>query len=120
VLTSPGVSGPETDDRFERLEVLIRAESADTRGMVTALRALLDERTAELHRLIGQNRTVISQEAAETREYVDLRTQETRTHFDIIAESLRDDIRKVAEGHGTLRRDLDELKSGQRRSPRRR
>jgi len=111
------MSGPEFDARFERLEVLIRAESADTRGMVAALRALLDERTAELHRLIDQK---IGHEAAETREYVDLRAQETRTHFDVVAGGLRDDIRKIAEGHGTLRRDLDELKAGQRRSPRRR
>ena len=66
---SPDMSGPEFDERFERLEALVRAESAETRAMIADTRALVDERTADtrtliderttgLRRLIDQNRSL--------------------------------------------------------------
>ena len=145
VQTSAGMSGPEFDARFERLEVLIRAESAaviaqtralmdertdetralidertdETRALIdertVTLRTLIDERSAELRRQIDQNRALIGQEAAETREYVDLRASETRTHFDAVAEQLREEIKGIADGYGALRGDVNELKAGQAR-----
>src|SRR5262245_57421025 len=35
---------------------------------------------------------------------------ETRRHFDVVAESLRSDIRLIAEGHGVLAESIDRLR----------
>lgn len=42
-----------------------------------------------------------------TREEMQLAAAETRRHFDVVAESLRDDIRIVAEGVATLAQRFD-------------
>jgi chromosome segregation ATPase len=65
-----------SDERFDRLEALIRSE------------------------------------AAETREYVDLRFGEARRHFDVLADDLREKIGYLAEGCDSLRSDVTELKGG--------
>ena len=49
----------------------------------------------------------------ETREFAQGLATETRRHFDVVAESLRSDIRLVAEGHTTLARQLDEQRREQ-------
>jgi hypothetical protein len=37
--------------------------------------------------------------------------QQTRRHFDVVAESLRGDIRLVAEGHAGLQQRVDRLET---------
>ena len=58
---------------------------------------------------------MIGEEAAETREYVDLRASETRAHFDVVAERLESRIQNIAEGHGTLNAGFADLRAGQER-----
>lgn len=102
------MNGPEFDARFERLEALVRAESAETRAMVAETRTLLDERTAGINARIDRG-------AAETRELVDLRASETRAHLDAVAERLDGKVQKIADRCGALRDDVEGLKASQAR-----
>lgn len=36
--------------------------------------------------------------------------EEIKRHFGVVAESLRSDIRQIAEGHATIRNELQELR----------
>jgi hypothetical protein len=101
--------------RFDQLETLVRSETASLHEADERLESLIRSETAKLH-----------EEAAETREYVDLRItaqQETiiaegattRRHFDIVAEDLKQAIRTIAEGHGALRAGQERLERRQDR-----
>lgn len=37
--------------------------------------------------------------------------EEIKRHFGVVAESLRSDIRQIAEGHATIRNELQDLRS---------
>lgn len=37
--------------------------------------------------------------------------EEIKRHFGVVAESLRSDIRQIAEGHATIRHELQDLRS---------
>ncbi|OQW30443.1 MAG: hypothetical protein A4E20_16685 [Nitrospira sp. SG-bin2] len=37
--------------------------------------------------------------------------EEIKRHFGVVAESLRSDIREIAEGHATIRHELQDLRS---------
>lgn len=46
-------------------------------------------------------------------QHLHARIADTRIHIDVVAESLRDDIRLVAEGYDALRSDMTDVKAGQ-------
>jgi len=77
----------------------IRSVDADLRG---ALNQVVVDLRGEIQSLGTELRGEIQSSAAETRDYVDERIQasstEVRRHFDVVAESLRGDMRAIAEG----------------------
>jgi hypothetical protein len=87
---------PELRDALNQLAADLRSE---IRSGDAETRAYIDER--------------VGTSAAETRAYIDERAVETRRHFDVVGESLRGEIRALAEAmalnyEGTLRRASEE------------
>ncbi len=78
-----------------------------------ATRDQMEAQRLELLQAIAGVREESAAANAEMREYVELvsRTQEekTRRYFDVVAEGLRDDIRKLAEGHAATSQRLDRV-----------
>jgi hypothetical protein len=108
---------PETGEAINRLSVSVDQVGAKLDRMDTDLRGeiqtLAGDLRGEIRTLAGDLREEIRSSAAETRAYVDERIQvstgglrqemgeiesRTRRHFDVVAESLRGDIRAIAEG----------------------
>ena len=52
-----------------------------------------------------------------TKEQLREEGERTRRHFDVIAESLREDIKLIAEGHDALEKRMTRLESAGRTSP---
>jgi SMC interacting uncharacterized protein involved in chromosome segregation len=99
----------------------MRTLAGDLRG---DMRTLAGDLRGEMQTLAGDLRGEIRFSAAETRAYVDERIQasggsllqemgefesRTRRHFDVVAESLRSDIRAIAEGMVASREQTDRL-----------
>jgi outer membrane murein-binding lipoprotein Lpp len=106
------------DANVDRLGTDLDRVSAD----VDRLDANVDRLGADLDRLGTDLRGEIRSTEAETRSYVDERIQvstaslleemgefesRTRRHFDVVAESLRSDIRAVAEGMAASHEQTD-------------
>jgi hypothetical protein len=98
------------------------AVDPETGEAINRLGAGLDQLSVKLDRLGTDLRGEIRSTEAETRVYVDERIQgstasllqelgefesRTRRHFDVVAESLRSDIRAVAEGMAASREQTD-------------
>jgi chromosome segregation ATPase len=79
------------DDEIRSEFGALRADLANTDGRVQTLDASLHEVDARLSAEIRRVETTIRQEIREE-------GRATRRHFDVVAESLRDDIRIIAEG----------------------
>jgi polyhydroxyalkanoate synthesis regulator phasin len=100
---------PELREAFDRLGADLRGE---IRSSAAETRAYVDERVqssaAETRAYVDER---VQSSAAETRAYVDDRLQtttaETRRHFEVVGESLRSDIRGVAEGVALLSQRVD-------------
>jgi len=75
---------------YSRSDIDKVRERGETSAMDGELRDALD-------RLAEDLRSEIRSGDAETRAYVDTSAVETRRHFDVVAESLRSDIRSLAE-----------------------
>jgi len=106
-----GVGLERLDWRFDRLDADVGRFGAD-----------VDRLSADFGRLGADLRGEIRASAVETRAYVDERIQvsttsllqqmgesesRTRRHFDVVAESLRGDIRAIAEGMVASREQTD-------------
>ena len=124
---SSGVE-PETREALERLERGPReeiqtsaaasrdetrrliAESGDeTRGLIAGVR---DETRGLIAEAREETRGLIAEAREETRGLIANAVAETRRHFDVVGESLRGDIRTLAEGvmafaDASLRRDTE-------------
>ena len=100
---------PEIRDAFDRFGADLRGE---IRTAVVEMRAYMDERfqasTAETRAYVDERTEVL---ATETRAYTGDRmtalAAENRRHFEVIGESLRGDIRAVAEGVALVNQRLD-------------
>jgi len=92
----------------------VRQELAETRADLRRANRTWDEVQVDLRQLIAKTqedfRAELREKLAENRRQAraETRTQseETRRHFEIVAESLRSDLRLVAEGLDALREDL--------------
>jgi hypothetical protein len=97
-------------------------ERGETWAVDPARREALDRFGSNLDRFAADLRGEIRSSAAETRAYVDERIQvstasllqqmgefesRTRRHFDVVGESLRSDIRAVAEGMAASREQTE-------------
>jgi hypothetical protein len=106
---------PETGEAINRLSANVDQVGAKLDRFAADLRG-------EIQTLAGDLRGEIRSSAAETRAYVDERIQvstgglrqemgeiesRTRRHFDVVAESLRSDIRAVAEGVAASREQTE-------------
>lgn len=89
-----GRLGRSMDARFERLE----------RSMDGRLRRLGRSMDARFERLERSMRSEITGSAQENGRLA----EETRRHFDVVAESLRDEIRLIAEAVGSHTERLDQ------------
>lgn len=82
----------------------LRSLDADVRSVDAGLRGALNQVAVDL-------RGEIRSSATETRDYVDERIRasstEMRRHFDVVGESLRGDIRAIAEGMVASREQTD-------------
>jgi hypothetical protein len=98
------------------------AVDAETGDAINRLSEGLDRLGEGLERMGSDLRSEIRSSAAETREYVDERIQastasllqhmgevesRTRRHFEVVGESLRSDIRAIAEGMVASREQTD-------------
>jgi len=90
-----GRLGRSMDARFERLE-----RSMD--GRLRPLGRSMDARFERLERSMRSMRSEITGSAQENGRLA----EETRRHFDVVAESLRDQIRLIAEAVGRRPRHL--------------
>ena len=86
----------DLDRRVGRVEQILPtlATKADVEVAIEAAVEPLATR-AELHAAIAELRGAIAESE-----------ERTRTHFDVVTESLRDDIRLIAEGFAALRERL--------------
>jgi hypothetical protein len=90
----------ELREALDRLAADLRGEIRSSNGETRVyVDGAIQVSAAETRAYIDER---VQTSAAETRAYIDERLQtstaETRRHFDVIAESLRGDIRGVAEG----------------------
>lgn len=96
------------DQRLERVEQFLPALATkdDLRAEATRL-ATKDELRAEVGRLATREELQAAVAPLATQEFVHGLAEETRRHFDVVAESLRHDIRLVAEGQVHLASRFD-------------
>lgn len=100
----------ETRDAFERLERTLREEITTRVGAVErTLREEIETQVAGVRSYVD-TRLVETQSALETR--IVESEERTRRHFDVVGESLRGDIRLLAEGitavaDASIRRDTE-------------
>ena len=106
------------DHRLQRVEQILPtlATKEDLRGLATKddLRGLATK--AEIRKLatkaeIRELATKTEIRELATKEEVRKEGELTRAHFSAVAEDLRSDIRKIAEGHAHLDRRLDEVRT---------
>jgi hypothetical protein len=91
---------PELREALDRLAADLRGEIRSSNGESRVyIDGAIQASAAETRAYIDER---VQTSAAETRAYIDERLQtstaETRRYFDVVAESLRGDIRGVAEG----------------------
>ncbi len=61
----------------------------------------------EMREILGH----FDEKAAESQRHFDEKAAESQRHFDVVAESLKSDIRLIAEGHGLLFEKMDHLET---------
>ena len=93
------------DRRLEKVEQILPtlATREEMHAAITTATAPLATRE-EMHAAIAAAVAPLA-----TKEQVREEAVETRRHFDVVAESLRADIRIIAEGHGHLAHRMDTL-----------
>ena len=100
-------TGQALDGRIDTLTGEVRGLREEFRAEVGGLR---NELQGGLDGVRYELRAEIRASEAALREEIRSGLAETRRHADVLFESLRDDIRLVAEGLGTLTTRLDSLR----------
>ena len=67
----------------------------------------LNGRFANIDQHFEDTRRDIKVEEMATREYIKAEGLITRAHFDAVAEAIKEDVKLIAAGHGTLRERTD-------------
>jgi uncharacterized coiled-coil DUF342 family protein len=92
----------------------LRAETGALRGELRAETAALRGETAELRHELRAETGALRAETAELRREMRETAQETRRHFDVVGESIRSDVRAVAEGVAANSEAIERLGTGLR------
>jgi hypothetical protein len=92
----------------------LRAETVTLHGETAELRQELRAETAALHGETAALRQELRAETAELQREMREIAVETRRHFDVVGESIRSDVRPVAEGVAANTEAMERLGSGLR------
>jgi len=90
---------------LDQIRDLIEASKDETRSLIETSK--------------DETRSLIETSKDELRSLIEASASETRRHFDVVAETLRSDIRAIAEGHAMLKDKLDGFQAEVRREFRR-
>ena len=92
----------------------LRAETGALRGELRAETAALRGETAELRQELRAETSGLRAETADLRRGMRETAEETRRHFDVVGESIRSDVRAVAEGVAANSEAIERLGTGLR------
>jgi hypothetical protein len=104
----------ETTEAIERLTDRIDTSTQSLRSEMQSLRGEMQSVRGEMYQRMDQLRDSLRAEfrhgLAETRRHIDVVSEQNRRHADIQVETLRGDIRILAEGFAHLSAKLDSFR----------